>query len=311
MKDILINKKLPFTLVGVGCSHTQGCAFAKREKLNSKSYWDNDEIKLRWASGALLKKYKVPCTPEFITNNLTWMAKLKQFIPVNKIINFGYGGEGTDSSLRAVNNYILDKPSGSLKDHLFIFQMQTPLRNEIFFKKHNGFDLVHGKEWHIESATSFFTHEKELGKYYFTNFFDELVLTFKHYTELLYLQTYLEKLGAQVRIWVDDPFHIMIPFTTKDIKALDILYRTYIGTGYEKELQGPLKVKEVFEKLNLIVLPNFGEKEDKYPVPCRLHDEGLVHDDKHLSENGNQALAESLFENINNKYKLKIEKTLT
>ena len=310
MKKLAVNKNLPFTLVGIGCSHTQGCAFAERET-ESTPYWKS-KVKLRWASDSLSKKYKVPCTSKYITDNLTWMSKLKQYIPISKVINFGYGGEGTDSSIRVVNNYILDKTPGSLKDHLFIFQLQTVLRNEIFFKLYNGFDLVQGQKWHLESLSSFFAYQKELGKDYYKNFYDELVFTVKYYTELLYLQSYLEKLGAQVRFFGGDPFHTMLPFTEKKIKALDLLYGTYIGTGYEKKLQGPVEVKEIFKKLNLIHLPNFGDKEDKYPVPCRLHDEGLVLNDKHLSENGNQALAESLFENINNKYKFKIdEKTLT
>ena len=129
---INIDKNKSYTLVGAGCSHTQGCAFT--------IYKDN---KFKWATEAIKNKYNTDCTPDFVTNNLTWMAKLSKYIPVDKIINLGLGGYGTTTSVRHIKEYL--KTKSNINDHIFIIQMQSVFRNEIInkiFKPHSTIDSI-------------------------------------------------------------------------------------------------------------------------------------------------------------------------
>lgn len=285
MKDIVLDK--PLTLVGVGCSHTQGCAFTKG--------FSNG--KLEWASPALEEKYNRPCTSNYITNNLTWMAKLKKHINIKKIINFGFGGMGTTSSLRSVRNYISLKES--LNNHLFIFQLQSSFRNEVTFH-YNG-------EIRRDSIRHFISYSPSLFKKEYLNFFathlvDEQTDTYNYILELYYLQNILEKLGAQVRIFYNC-FYSPLLIEKEKAERVDKSFNNFRKTGYEKKLIDIPKFDKIVDNLNIIDLEGVGER--MVPRPS-LHNEGLLENDWHLSEKGNEIVAEFIFENFNNKPKSNI-----
>jgi len=285
MKGIVLNR--PVTLVGVGCSHTQGCAFTKG--------FSNRE--LHWASPALEEKYNRPCTSDYITNNLTWMAKLKKYINVEKIINFGFGGMGTTSSLRSVRNYITKKES--LIDHLFIFQLQSTFRNEVTFH--------YTDEIRRDSMRHFISYSPPLFKKEYLNFFatylvDEQTDTYDYILELYYLQNILEKLGAQVRIFYNC-FYSPLLIEKEKAERVDKSFNNFRKTGYEKKLIDIPKFDKIVDNLNIIDLEGVGEK--MVPRPS-LHNEGLLENDWHLSEKGNEIIAEFIFKNFNNKPKSNI-----
>ncbi len=98
MIKLNIDKNIEYTLVGAGCSHTQGCAFTV--------FKDNE---IEWATKAIKDKYNTPCTSDFVTNNLTWMAKLSEYLPIDKIVNLGLGGYGTTTSVRYIKDYLKNK----------------------------------------------------------------------------------------------------------------------------------------------------------------------------------------------------------
>ena len=289
MKNLVFNK--PVTLVGVGCSHTQGCAFTEMHRDSG----ENDTI-IKWASQELEEKYGKECTSEFITNNLTWMAKLKKHIPISKIINFGFGGLGTTTSLRAVKNYISIVPD--LSNHLFIFQLQSTYRNEILWK---GDGTVR-----MDSARHFLSYNTFLEPKFLndvaTFLVDEQMDTYMYMLELFYLQNILEKLGAEVRFFYNC-FYSPISINESATNMISNAFYIYKRTSYEKKLTGPPSFDNFVEKLNIINLESIGDK--LVPRPT-LHNEGLLKDDHHLSEIGNEIVAESLFENINNKVKSNI-----
>ena len=88
------------TLIGLGCSHTQGSAFVKN--FNSKDeLGERTQIvpELEFASDELKKHYNNTLTThEWITKNLTWIGKLNNYLKYDKLLNFGFGGQGLSSA---------------------------------------------------------------------------------------------------------------------------------------------------------------------------------------------------------------------
>ena len=296
MKPIVADK--PLTLIAAGCSHTQGCAFVKKRKHGNK---------VVWASQALKDKYKVKPDFSFITENLTYMGKLKKFLPIDKIVNFGYGGQGTDSTLRAINNYLIK--TDSLTNHLFIIQLQEVWRNEIvytFNKKTRMWTVKHFALINDEKEYS------KLKKEFLTYLFHVKFEFAKYLRQLLYLQNIIEKSGGQVRIFFQ-PFYKPINYTFSEKKLIENLYYDYLTQGFEKKLQKLHTLDELSNTLNIIENYSIGDDLMKYGTRPTLHNEGLLDNDHHLSEIGNEILAENLYKNINNKLTKSIfgEKALT
>ena len=294
MISLNIDNSKSYTLVGAGCSHTQGCAFTVYKS-----------GKFKWATEAIKKKYSTNCTPEFITDNLTWMSKLSKYIPTNKIVNFGLGGSGTTSSLRHIKTYLLNKKD--VKDHIFIIQLQSVYRNEIMtniFSPHTV----------IDSVRAFLNRDVVDSKFrrqYAELLFDEQIQEAKYFRELLYLQDTLVKLGAQVRIFFQ-PWYRFPNFSEHTCNNIDGMYQSVDQKSFDTE---ELKIKDIITSLNIIDLTN---SKDEYDIGAllgknirpTLHNEKLIPDDHHLSELGNELVAKSIFYNIDNKFKYYDEETL-
>ena len=70
-------------LVGMGCSHTQGCAIIKGAH--------RTKIKLPLASEELKKWYKKDfVSEEWITENYSWIGMLGKLLKADDLINFGF-----------------------------------------------------------------------------------------------------------------------------------------------------------------------------------------------------------------------------
>ena len=296
------------TLVAAGCSHTQGCAFAKKVMANN----------LEWASKELEEKYPFECTHEYITNNLTWMGKLKNHLDIDKIYNFGYGGLGSTTTIRTLWNYC-DKVY-DLSNHLFIVQPQSVYRNETYYRRdiynpddydmssrkgHMGYepDPSYGKSSEIK-LTSFrdgMGHSK-FNDLFMTNdihFFDEDIETYKYFVELSRLQKYIEAKGGMFRILS----HFWQPpiWYKTSIDKIESLFNTSYKVGWEKEMQKDMGVIDLMNSLNTIStlnLPQIQLQPEIYDK-ITLHSSGLLKDDMHYSEIGNETVAECIHENLN------------
>jgi hypothetical protein len=294
MIHLNIDKNKSYTLVGAGCSHTQGCAFT--------IYKGN---KFKWATEAIKNKYNTDCTPDFVTNNLTWMAKLSKYIPVDKIINLGLGGYGTTTSVRHIKEYL--KTKSNINDHIFIIQMQSVFRNEIInkiFKPHSTIDSI-----------NHFLNRKEIDakfrQTYLDLLFEERVHEAVYFKELLFLQNIITKLGGQVRLFFQ-PWYTFPSLSEKEIDNIDGAFNSVDRKSFYINKHN---IKNTVKSLNIIDLESSNKEHDigellGGDIRPTLHNEDLVPDDHHLSELGNSLVAKSIFHNINSKFKAYDEETL-
>ncbi len=294
MIKLNIDKNIEYTLVGAGCSHTQGCAFTV--------FKDNE---IEWATKAIKDKYNTPCTSDFVTNNLTWMAKLSEYLPIDKIVNLGLGGYGTTTSVRYIKDYLKNK--SDISNHIFIIQLQSVYRNEII---HN----VYNPHTTIDSIHHFLNREEVNVK--FRQSYSDLVFNERdqeaiYFKELLFLQNIITKLGGQVRIFFQPWYNFPI-FNREERDSIDGAFYSIDRKSYYTNEN---KIKNTVKNLNIISLEsknkehNIGELLGSNIRPT-LHNENLVPDDHHLSERGNGLVAKSIFYNINNKLEVYDEETL-
>ena len=90
------------TLIGLGCSHTQGCAFYKGfNPLDEMGIKTQVVPKLEFITDEIKEKYNGEYTThEWVTENLTWIGKLNKHLKYDKLLNFGMGGIGIEANIR-------------------------------------------------------------------------------------------------------------------------------------------------------------------------------------------------------------------
>ncbi len=125
------------TLIGLGCSHTQGCAFYKSfNPLDEMGIKTQVVPKLEFITDEIKEKYNGEYTThEWVTENLTWIGKLNKHLKYDKLLNFGMGGIGIEANIRTMRNYIFKV--GDLSNHLIIHQLPHFDRSE-FLLQVNG-----------------------------------------------------------------------------------------------------------------------------------------------------------------------------
>jgi len=306
------------TLVAAGCSHTQGCAFTKKVTANH----------LEWASKALAEKYPVKCTSEYITNNLTWMGKLKNHLDIDKIYNFGYGGLGSTTTIRTLWNYC--NKVDDLSNHLFIVQPQSVYRNETYYRRdiyneedyaihsrgdHMGHepdptynDNGKGSKIRLTSFKNGMQHSLDKDQELFMNndihFFDEDIETYKYFVEISRLQKHIETKGGKFRMLS----HFWQPpiWYKSTIDKIENLYWSSYQIGWEKEMQKDVGVIDLMNSLNIIEMRGIPEHTQKNHDEMTLHQCGLLKDDMHYSEIGNERAADCIYENLNNIVRYKV-----
>jgi len=291
-KNTVVNKGK--VLIGVGCSHTQGCAFTKNE-INVEQH--------ELASEALKEKYKTDkVSSEFLTS-LSWVGKLGVMMKADKVYNFGFGGWGIESCIRVLRSYAFKQTS--LKNHTIVIQIPSPTRKEIAYagnpEQPTKVDTV-GNITKFESEAPY--KEAFLEHYIdFENIEGHMIY------DLYYLQEYLEAKGAIVRFF-DAPFSDWGIQTTNQSESFKRAYDEWWGKSYHKfETELP-ELPEVFNKLNIIDLTDFVNNNSKGDQEGTLHHEGLVVDDYHYSERGNSRLAKILYSRFNEKASTRIYATL-
>ena len=259
----IFGEKMKKTLIGVGCSHTQGCAIEKNGKLLSqqlKDLYNREEV-----------------SPEWITENFSWIGCLGNLLNVDEKINFGFGGRGVEQCSRALKNYSYKKVD--LSNHLIIFQIPSLDRVEILNSYNDKFVLTESiKYLHKNQRQDFFEN------YYDTNYYQ-----YKFINELYFLQNYLQSLGAKIYF-----FDLFTPIRLKDIKdySKEVVDTLHNNLNWSLELNKNIELDELISSLNLLKLSD-------NPNLVRLSQENLL-DDNHLSETGNRNLAKLIYKEIKN-----------
>ena len=275
------------TLVGIGCSHTAGTAFLDGLTKSKDGSWL--ELTGGWASIPLAKKYKDgEPTMEWITNNLTWMAKLNNKLGCDKIVNLGVGGQGLDMNIMNMKSYI-DKQE-DLSGHVFIHQIPSMSRVNIinFLKSDNKWGWTPIK-FLLDSKGSSIMN-------FFDNYFNEDFHTLNNFYEVYYLQKQIEKLGGKYYCFSLD-MHGLYSSYPGELQTLDRFAKhEYMVNSdsiyFEGKLQARLPFKKIISNINWL---DFRNKDDRDFQNKRLDDQGLLPDDYHFTEDGNEALANLIF----------------
>jgi len=275
------------TLVGIGCSHTAGTAFLDGLTKSKDGSWL--ELTGGWASIPLAEKYKDgEPTMEWITNNLTWMAKLNNKLGCDKIVNLGVGGQGLDMNIMNMKSYI-DKQE-DLSGHVFIHQIPSMSRVNIinFLKSDNKWGWTPIK-FLLDSKGSSIMN-------FFDNYFNEDFHTLNNFYEVYYLQKQIEKLGGKYYCFSLD-MHGLYSSYPGELQTLDRFAKhEYMVNSdsiyFEGKLQARLPFKKIISNINWL---DFRNKDDRDFQNKRLDDQGLLPDDYHFAEDGNEALANLIF----------------
>ena len=316
MEKIKFNTRSEKVLVVAGCSHTQGSAFIKSNRFDPKIGKVNNkgEKLYELASYKLKKKYnKDFITSDWLTKNLTWGGKLGKILKIDSIFNFGLGGLGIDAVVRTIFNY--SKDFTSLRDHLFVIQVPSPDREEILANEYKVHKRVNDQtiedNWGLTNIKHYtnlygdefgFAENQDFKKEYFLRHYNSSLVQIKALKQLLILQSYIEGKGGQVRMFIK-PFTNLIPLQIEDEKLNDRLYKNYESISFHSDKIKHLSYKEIYDSLNLIKLDDLQDYRIK--LKCNkswtLHSDGTLVGDHHYNELGNQALAQCIFKNIDNK----------
>ena len=141
------------TLIGLGCSHTQGSAYVKNfNRLDELGERTHIIPKLEFKNDKIKKLYNdTHTTHEWITENISWIGKLNKHLKYDKLLNFGMGGIGIEANIRTIRNYIFKV--GDLSNHLIIHQLPHFDRSE-FLLKVKGF-TIYGVKKFLSDERSF------------------------------------------------------------------------------------------------------------------------------------------------------------
>tara|TARA_R100000278_G_scaffold115885_1_gene95031 strand:+ start:158 stop:1177 length:1020 start_codon:yes stop_codon:yes gene_type:complete len=316
MDKLKFNTRSEKILVVAGCSHTQGSAFVKSNKFDPKSGNINNkgEKLYELASYKLKQKYgKDYITSDWLTKNLTWGGKLAKILKIKDVYNFGLGGLGIDAVIRSLFNYTKDIVS--LRDHLFVIQIPCSDRKEFLandykiHKREN--DEIKEDKWHLTCIKHYadmygdefgFGTNKDFKKEYFLRHFQSSLVEILSYKELLILQSYIEGKGGQIRFF-DRPFSSPKTRTIQDEELNSSLYKNYEAISFHPNEIEHMSFKQIYDSLNIINLEDLQvyRKKLKIENSWTLHSDGTLPGDHHYNELGNQALAQTIFKNIDNK----------
>ena len=274
-------------LVGIGCSHTAGTAFLDGLTTSRDGSWL--ELTGGWASIPLAEKYKDGApTMEWITNNLTWMAKLNNKLGCDKIVNLGVGGQGLDMNIMNMKSYI-DKQE-DLSGHVFIHQIPSMSRVNII----NFVTSIN--EWRWTPIKHLLESKGSSIMNFFDNYFNEEFHTLNNFYEVYYLQKQIEKLGGKYYCFSLD-MRGLYSSSPDELQTLDRFGKhEYITNSdsiyFAGKLQARLPFKKIISNINWL---DFRLKDDRCFQNKRLDDQGLLPDDHHFAEDGNEALANLIF----------------
>ena len=283
------------TLVGIGCSHTAGTAFLKGLSRSKDGSWL--ELTKGWASKPLAKKYHYgEPTMEWVTNNLTWMAKLNNYLQYDKIVNLGVGGQGLEVNIMNMKLYI-DKQE-DLSNHIFIHQIPGLSRVNVFHRD--------TKEWKWTPIKDFIKLRGSSSMKFVDYYFNEDFYTLNNFYEIYYLQKHIENLGGKYYCFSFDGEGPLQSYSRefwdsdKEILSLDRFEK--INDIIQQDLiyfEGKLQARKSFRKVVLdINWLSMIKSNNRVFHGKRLYEQGLLKGDGHFTEEGNEVFADLIYKGI-------------
>tara|TARA_Y100000034_G_C6849669_1_gene385320 strand:+ start:258 stop:1148 length:891 start_codon:yes stop_codon:yes gene_type:complete len=282
-------------LIGVGCSHTSGCACVIGAGTEHQEY--------ELASFELKQKYKKEkVSTDWITENFSWIGKLGNLLNVDKKINFGSGGKGVEHCVRTLRNYAHTKKD--LSNHLIIFQVPSFDRREVVWKN--------GTVWCIEllrNMLNMINNSDGIVKTFYQYFHNEDFYVVKYMYELVHIQKYMESLGAKIIFFIKFSSHMKtIKETPERFDDMIDKFQTYHNKhNWSSDITKMISMKDLYNSLNIINFPDTnwlkhplytGKKGFGKYFDHTLQSEGLLRNDSHLSEDGNKKLAAIIYDLI-------------
>ena len=309
------NKKYK-VLVGVGCSHTQGCAV-----VDDQCIGDNYDEQINNGEEFYTQEKHLLATPELqeyfgkkyisaktITEEVSWIGHLGDLLGVDEKVNLGAGGRGIEVNVQSLRNYAFHKKD--LSDHIFFWMLPSFHRHEVLRYRDKG----HYEGW---TYTSFLNELSALldgtldgddiynkdTAIYAERFHHTEVIRYKLLSEIYFIQEYLKSLGARVVIfnYFNHDLEEMYPAKwvekerrTNESEVQSIM--TSNGSHYQYYKAPYIPIKELIKRLDIIDKVRFDEyglfKEFKYKS-TNMEEAGL-RKDAHKSPEGNKWLAEAL-----------------
>lgn len=271
-------------LVGLGCSHTQGCAFIKKI-LSETEDWEYE-----LASPQLKQKYGREYVDQEFLTNLSWLGQLNKHLGFKQVLNFGGGGFGPQQNIDSIKSYIIDKVN--LNNHLFIWQMPSFERITLTYKI--GSDKVV-----LETFGNLLSRNDDDSFQCLDLLYDDIYQKMKLLEDVFLVQKLIESMGGVI-YFIFKPLCKINFLTSENIDYYKNLFIDYDRVKNYKNYHKHLSVQKYFDKLNILEVNNFTSLNHSGvgPKSWTLHGENLLKDDYHYSEHGNYLLAQSLYNEL-------------
>lgn len=305
MENTKTNKKI---LIGVGCSHTQGCAAIaddsignnyKRQLTSGSESYTMETHNL--ASPELKQHYgKDKVSAEWVTENVSWIGHLGNLLEVDEKLNFGAGGRGIETNVRSLKNYAFRNKD--LSNHIIFWMLPSLERFELLRKKHNDWgytQLGTTLDGALRCETDEEVDYRKKLLVYAETFHNTEPIRYNLLLEVYFTQEYLKKLGAKVFIF--DYFNCDLDdFNEKDYDEDFIQRMMESNAAHYHYYKAPyIPIGDLLEGLDLIPQELFWNenvtKKVNTKYECTNMEEAKLRKDGHLSPEGNKWVAEMLF----------------
>lgn len=271
-------------LVGLGCSHTQGCAFVKKITNND----ENGQYEL--ASPQLKQKYGREFVDQEFLTNVSWLGQLNKQLGFKQVLNFAGGGFGPQQNIESIKSYIIDKDN--LNNHLFIWQVPSFDRITLLHKSNEVYTL--------ETFGNLINPDSDFKNYECLELlFNEIYSKIKLFEDVYFTQKLIQSMGGLVYL-IFKPLGDYNFLTDKNVDYYNNFFEVFDKVRIYKKYHTKINILDYIEKLNVLKVPGFTSVNHSGigPPSWTLKGEGLLEGDAHYSEHGNYLLAQSLYNEL-------------
>ena len=271
-------------LVGLGCSHTQGCAFVKKITNND----ENGQYEL--ASPQLKQKYGREFVDQEFLTNVSWLGQLNKQLGFKQVLNFAGGGFGPQQNIESIKSYIIDKDN--LNNHLFIWQVPSFDRITLLHKINEVYTL--------ETFGNLINPDSDFKNYECLELlFNEIYSKIKLFEDVYFIQKLIQSMGGLVYL-IFKPLGDYNFLTDKNVDYYNNFFEVFDKVRIYKKYHTKINILDYIEKLNVLKVPGFTSVNHSGigPSSWTLKDESLLDGDAHYSEHGNYLLAQSLYNEL-------------
>lgn len=271
-------------LVGLGCSHTQGCAFVKKITNND----ENGQYEL--ASAQLKQKYGREFVDQEFLTNVSWLGQLNKQLGFKQVLNFAGGGFGPQQNIESIKSYIIDKDN--LNNHLFIWQVPSFDRITLLHKSNEVYTL--------ETFGNLINPDSDFKNYECLELlFNEIYSKIKLFEDVYFIQKLIQSMGGLVYL-IFKPLGDYNFLTDKNVDYYNNFFEVFDKVRIYKKYHTKINILDYIEKLNVLKVPGFTSVNHSGigPSSWTLKGEGLLEGDAHYSEHGNYLLAQSLYNEL-------------